>query len=51
MSKHILKTDFGVNTELGLNEKTGDLNCVWEGLPKSQGKFKWKQLEGEQKYD
>jgi hypothetical protein len=34
VTKHILKTDFGVAVELHLNEDTGDFNCAWEGLPK-----------------
>jgi hypothetical protein len=33
MTKHILKTDFGVTAELELNEEIGDFNCVWDGTP------------------
>jgi hypothetical protein len=34
ITKHILKTDFGVTVELEFNEENGTFNCVWEGLPK-----------------
>jgi hypothetical protein len=34
ITKHILKTDFGVKVELHFNEETGHFNCMWEGLPK-----------------
>ena len=34
ITRHILKTDFGVTAELELDEESGDFNCAWEGLPK-----------------
>ena len=37
ITKHILKTDFGVTAELEFNEENGNFNCVWEGLPKHLG--------------
>jgi hypothetical protein len=33
MTKHILKTDFGVTAQLELNEETGQFNCQWDGTP------------------
>jgi hypothetical protein len=34
ITKHILKTDFGVTVEMCFNEETGHYTCVWDGLPK-----------------
>jgi hypothetical protein len=33
VTKHILKTDFGVTAELELNEEAGHFDCQWDGTP------------------